>query len=88
MTHPIAVLIAVLLATSASACSGDEGLTNPVDTLPSISGYPIVGTDQATWYDDLDEIPAPATGAAFHGQNADHPGTATLNSVLKQAGLK
>ena len=76
MTHPAAVLIAVLLAASTSACAGEEGLTSPVDTLPAISGYPVVGTDQDTWYDDRDEIPAPASGAAFHGQNADYPGTA------------
>jgi hypothetical protein len=75
MTHPIAVSIAVLLAMSTSACTGDEGITSPVDTLPAISGYPIVGTDQGTWYDSRDVIAAPAAGAAFHGQNADYPGT-------------
>jgi hypothetical protein len=69
-------VIAVLLAMSTGACTGDEGLTNPVDTLPAISGYSVVGTDQDTWYDDRDVIPAPAAGAAFHGQNADYPGTA------------
>jgi len=76
MTNPTTIPIAVLLAMSTSACTGDEGITNPVDTLPAISGYSVVGTDQDSWYDDRDVIPAPAAGAAFHGQNADYPGTA------------
>ena len=75
MTHPVAVLIAVLLATSATACTGEDGLTSPVDTLPEISGYPIVDTNQGTWYDNQNVIAAPNAGEAFHGQDADYPGT-------------
>lgn len=75
MTHPMTVLFTVLLATSASACTDEAGLTSPADTLPEVSGYPIVGTNQNAWYDNQDAIVTPAPGDAFHGQNADHPGT-------------
>lgn len=69
------VLIAVLLAASTTSCTGEDRLTSPVDTLPEISGYPIVGTNQSAWYDNQNVIVAPALGDAFHGQNADYPGT-------------
>ncbi|MBD0777901.1 DUF1566 domain-containing protein [Maribacter sp. ANRC-HE7] len=36
--------------------------------------YPIVGTNQSTFYDNQHEIKAPSEGEPFYGQNANYPG--------------
>jgi hypothetical protein len=41
--------------------------------LPDISGYPIVGTNQTTFYNTSNPISAPAEGEAFYGQDAQYP---------------
>jgi hypothetical protein len=46
----------------------------PDDNLPDISGYPIVGTNQTTFYGNSTEITAPNSGEAFYGQNANYSG--------------
>ena len=66
---------------SFTACEKDETTTEtePDDgtniILPDISGYPIVGTNQTTFYNNSTEISAPAFGEAFYGQNANYQGT-------------
>jgi hypothetical protein len=42
--------------------------------LPNITGYPVVGTNQTKFYDNLNEIATPAAGSTFFGQNASYPG--------------
>ena len=66
-----AVFFAIILIAS---CSKDEESNPVLDNLPGIKGYPVVGTDQKTHYNDLSEISAPAEGTSYFGQNADYPG--------------
>jgi len=47
---------------------------NGTVNLPIITNYPIVGTNQTKFYDNLKEITTPAVGSAFYGQNATYPG--------------
>ncbi|KAA3641622.1 MAG: DUF1566 domain-containing protein [Bacteroidetes bacterium] len=53
----------------------DTIIIEPIDDLPDISGYPLVGTNQTTAYGNQDEIAIPSSGADFFGQNANYPGT-------------
>lgn len=68
----------LFLTTSSAGCQKDKEIdleSNTGTDLPDIFGYPIVGTNQATYYSNQDEIIAPIPGKAFFGQNADYPGT-------------
>ncbi len=59
-----------------TACNKDEGLdSEKIENLPNITGYPIVGTNQSTAFDNATEISKPGIGDAFFGQNANYPGT-------------
>jgi hypothetical protein len=42
--------------------------------IPDIDGYPIVGTNQSTFFGNSDEISGPSVGQDFYGQNANYPG--------------
>lgn len=42
--------------------------------LPDISGYPIVGTNQTTFFNNSNEISATLPDQSFYGQNANYPG--------------
>lgn len=42
--------------------------------LSDLSGYPIVGTGQITFYNNNSEIAEPKEGDQFYGQNANYPG--------------
>lgn len=42
------------------------------DNLPDISGYPIVGTNQKTFYSPAGEIEAPTANDPFYGQDASY----------------
>lgn len=68
----LASSLSLLLFTAASCEKSDS--TNTIDNLPSVSGYPIVGTNQSTYYDNLNSISKPNVGDAFYGQNATYPG--------------
>lgn len=70
-------LLLVLLLGIVSCEKKNDSVTNGQTTgtdLPEISGYPVVGTNESTFYDNLKEISAPASGDAFYGQNANYPG--------------
>jgi hypothetical protein len=71
-----AIIMASIVLVALSGCKKDND--NTVDTgdgnLPEISGYPIVGTNQTTFYNNTTEISAPYEGDDFYGQNADYPG--------------
>lgn len=80
--YVLSILCAILLTT---ACEKDEitttentpsGITNPSDNLPDISGYPIAGTNQTTFFNNSTETSAQNEGDAFFGQNANYPGNA------------
>jgi len=71
----------VLLIVGITSCEKDETTTETDDDnnvnviLPDISGYPIVGTNQTTYYNNSSEISATIFGEAFYGQNANYQGT-------------
>ena len=78
----IAILnMIIALMISFTACEKDETTAEPETgdetniILPDISGYPIVGTNQTTYYNNSTEISAPTLGEAFYGQNANYQGT-------------
>ena len=78
----INILIAsILLISSISiGCKKDdenvepENVPTPTANLPDITGYPIVSTNQSTFFNNQTEITEPNTGNAFYGQDANYPG--------------
>jgi len=68
----LTLLTALLLAFFGCKKENDEIIDNPVNNLPDISGYPIVNTNQSTFYDNSVEISVPASGEAFFGQDAQY----------------
>lgn len=69
------IFILMMMVTFVAACQeGKLDTILPEDNLPDISGYPIVGTDQSTAFDNYSEISVPSLGDAFSGQNANYPG--------------
>ncbi len=72
-------MLMLLVAAGPAGCTDDltspatdEGEIETQDTLPLTSSFAIVGTDQSLCYDDQGEIPCPASGQAFSGQDAQH----------------
>jgi hypothetical protein len=80
VANAILILFAIFMM-GFTACEKEETTTKTNDDsngnviLPDISGYPIVGTNQTTYYNNTAEISAPLSGDAFYGQNATYPGT-------------
>lgn len=67
-------LLALLLL-SFTGCQETTGIdTDPVENLPDISGFPIVGTNQTTFFNNFTEMSTPTAGEEFYGQNAQYPG--------------
>ncbi len=74
MKYLVFSILSAIILFSASCSKNDETI-NQVENLPDITSYPIVGTNQTSYYGNHGEISAPASGEAFYGQNADYPGT-------------
>jgi len=71
--------IVMLMLISLMGCSKDKTDSTTTDStttnnLPNITGYPIVGTNQTTFYNNTGEITAPAPEDPYYGQNAFHQG--------------
>ncbi len=69
----ISMLTAILITFSGCEDTPDNEL-DPVENLPNITGYPVVGTNQTTFYNNSTTISAPSEGEDFYGQNANYPG--------------
>jgi len=71
-----------ILLLSFSACSQDSitETTTISENLPTIIGYPIVGTNQSKAFNNSTEISKPGSVDDFYGQNANYPGN-TLEYV-------
>ena len=67
--------LVIMLMLSTTGCEKEPNDGNN-DDLPSITGYPIVGTNQTTFYNNSDEISQPSAGQSFYGQNATYIGNA------------
>ena len=72
----VLIVFLFLLNVNLAGCKKSETteVETKADNLPTITGYPIVGTQQTKFYDNTTAISAPATGSAFYGQNAMHAG--------------
>ncbi|MBC8486872.1 MAG: hypothetical protein H8D45_12645 [Bacteroidetes bacterium] len=76
--NSILMLIAISMM-GFTACEKDETTSEAADDngvnviLPDITGYPIVGTNQTTFFNNSTEISALAVGDAFYGQNTFYP---------------
>ena len=71
------ILLIVGLSFSFCACDKeDNSLTDDekVENLPNVSGFPIVGTNQTTFFDNTTETSFQVAGDSFYGQNANYPG--------------
>ena len=68
------LMVATVLFTS---CNNDDvlGTDENIENLPDISGYPIVGTNQSTSFNNFTIISKPTVGDDFYGQNSNYPGT-------------
>ncbi|MAE08661.1 MAG: hypothetical protein CL661_07875 [Bacteroidetes bacterium] len=73
MNAMMTLLMAVLI--TFSGCKKDSEITTDTNNeLPGIADYPIVGTNQTTYYGSQNEITAPTAGESFYGQNAYYLG--------------
>ncbi|MRT93521.1 DUF1566 domain-containing protein [Ancylomarina sp. 16SWW S1-10-2] len=73
------IFISILaLVVGTSACSDDDDSITDGETtsenLPNITGYPIVGTNQTTAFNNTTNISTPSDGDYFYGQNANYQG--------------
>ncbi|MDX8340353.1 DUF1566 domain-containing protein [Draconibacterium sp. IB214405] len=70
------IIIAIMLSVSfLGACQENEPeVVAQLNQLPDISGYPIVGTNQSTSFDNFSTIDKPGPGELFYGQNSNYPG--------------
>ncbi len=70
------MILSTIAVVGLSACNKDEDII--VDdgngTLPEISGYPIVGTNQTVFYNNSSTIQSPSAGDSFYGQNSNYIG--------------
>lgn len=73
---PTILFIYVLIAFSFFACDSDTATSqnNSNENLPSISGYPIVDTNQSDFFNASAKISEPNEGEAFYGQDANYAG--------------
>lgn len=69
-------LMTMILLSSTGCTKDSSSEDEPNDNLPDISGYPIVGTNQITFFDNTTIISATVSGQDFYGQNANYSGTA------------
>ncbi len=74
----ISTIILSMLTTILISFTGCEETAGnklePEENLPNITGFPIVGTNQNTFFDNSTSVEAPLQGEAFYGQNANYQG--------------
>lgn len=68
----ILCLMFLLISCSESVKTVDPEETAKENTLPDISGYPVVSTNQKKFYNNSNEISIPSIGGAFYGQDANY----------------
>ncbi len=69
----LSMLTAILISfTGCEETAGNK--LEPEENLPNITGFPIVGTNQTTFFDNSTSVEAPLQGEAFYGQNANYHG--------------
>ena len=66
------LILFFLLAGACTEATSSSGADDQSDNLPNITGYPIVDTDQSTFFNNSSEITSPSSGDAFYGQDAQY----------------
>lgn len=78
-TSVLMLSLFLLASTFFEGCAADDQIgkieDETEDNLPDISGYPIVSTNQAEFYDNVSIISAPQVGQAYYGQDGSYVGT-------------
>lgn len=70
-----AILLNILFVLfSFTACEESNDIVVDKNNLPDISGYPIVGTNQTTFFDNSTIITEPTVGDDYYGQDANYIG--------------
>lgn len=69
------IYLSLIVATGFIGCTESDTGNLDIENLPAVTGYPLVGTNQSTAFDNSTFISTPAAGDAFFGQNANYPGT-------------
>ena len=67
----IALIFTLVSCTESETVVQSDESTEGI-SLPDISGYPIVSTNQNKYYNNTNEISAPTTGSSFYGQDANY----------------
>ena len=70
----IVSMLSALLITFTGCEESIDVETKPVDNLPDITGFPIVGSNQSTFFDNTTTLSTRVSGEDFYGQNANYPG--------------
>ena len=70
----ITLFIGLVITFSGCKKDNDTITENTGGNLPDISGYPIVSTNQTTFYGNITEIATPNPGEAYYGQDAQYSG--------------
>ncbi len=69
----LSMLTAIMISfTGCEETPGNE--IDPEENLPNITGFPVVGTNQTTFFNNSTSISTPVSGEDFYGQNANYPG--------------
>lgn len=69
-----------IVTLSIFSCSNSSNISNEIeqlstnDNLPNITGFPIVDTNQSSYYNNYTTITAPSAGEDFYGQDATYQG--------------
>lgn len=74
MKTRIIFLIMLTLSFLGACQENAQELEDQEVRLSEISGYPVVGTNQSTSFDNFSTIAKPGAGDAFYGQNSNYPG--------------
>ena len=75
LSQTIISMLLIIALTVFGGCQEESDIFDEDDeNLPNITGYPIVGTNQLTAFDNSTMISNPGISEAFYGQNANYPG--------------
>jgi len=72
---PLCLLVLLMALITLSSCEKEKVEETVEENLPNISGFPIVGTNQSTFFNNSEKTTTQEPGDGFYGQNANYPGT-------------
>ncbi|NQV13851.1 DUF1566 domain-containing protein [bacterium] len=72
MKSALLILLTTVLIAISSCSETKPSAVEATDNLPDISGFPVVSTNQSTFYNNNSEISDPVSGEVFYGQDAQY----------------